>query len=383
MAIIEYKKRDRTFYKVYVQCRSKIGVRIRLQKVLYDLDSLTVAKKEEKRLIKELAEKLAKIEGKGLLWSEIIYRWEVASKNNLLRSKLNTFAILDHANRLRKYTEIWLNRNASDLTRADGRQLFNSNICEKLSLAHLNKIKGSINLVFAWGVEEGLIQANSLSARGPVFGIELGKREEVLKPILTLEEVRKFLLEAKIRKHPWYDIWAFAVSTGMRSGELMALEWGDIDDNQGLIRVSRSYNKRIKDAKCPKNGTWRNVDISPQLRDVISGLRISRGTDKYVLPHFSTWMNGEAALVLRLFLKSIGIEKQIDFHTLRACFATHLLSSGVEQSKVMRMGGWKDLKTFQIYLRLAGIDVKGITENFNVLPDIAVCNNVLFLVSQK
>lgn len=61
-------------------------------------------------------------------------------------------------------------------------------------------------------------------------------------------------------------------------------------------------------------------------------------------------------------MESIGIHKEIVFRTLRACFATHLLSMGVEPLKVMRMGGWSDLKTFQIYLRLSGVDVKGVAE---------------------
>jgi site-specific recombinase XerD len=78
-------------------------------------------------------------------------------------------------------------------------------------------------------------------------------------------------------------------------------------------------------------------------------------------------------------LKQIGIDKDVVFHTLRACFATHLLSLGVEQAKVMRMGGWSDLKTFQIYLRLAGVDVKGVASGLDVLPDFGITENVISL----
>ncbi len=58
------------------------------------------------------------------------------------------------------------------------------------------------------------------------------------------------------------------------------------------------------------------------------------------------------------FLKSIGIEKYVNFHNLRACFATHILASGAEPTQVMKIGGWADFKTFQIYVRMAGVDVK-------------------------
>jgi integrase len=73
--------------------------------------------------------------------------------------------------------------------------------------------------------------------------------------------------------------------------------------------------------------------------------------------------------------------KDVVFHTLRACFATHLLSTGVEPLKVMRMGGWSDLKTFQIYLRMSGEDVKGVAEALDVMPAKDVTQNVIPLFS--
>ena len=34
----------------------------------------------------------------------------------------------------------------------------------------------------------------------------------------------------------------------------------------------------------------------------------------------------------------------------------------------MKIGGWRDIKTFQIYVRLAGIEVHGATNALNVMP---------------
>jgi integrase len=52
----------------------------------------------------------------------------------------------------------------------------------------------------------------------------------------------------------------------------------------------------------------------------------------------------------------------VSFHNLRATWATILLNNGVEPAKVMAMGGWKSLKTMMIYLRMAGIQVRGATD---------------------
>lgn len=125
----------------------------------------------------------------------------------------------------------------------------------------------------------------------------------------------------------------------MRSGELMALEWEDVDMDNNIIQVSNSFNKKIKGIKCTKNRTWRNVDVNGQLKNLLIELRRERPNDNHVLPHFSEWKNGYAGEVLRKFLQSIGINKKVVFHTLIACFAAHLLSQGVEPLKVMRMGG--------------------------------------------
>jgi integrase len=379
MAINEYQKDGKTFFKVYVQCRGKTIKRVRLQKMIRDIDSLAVARREERRLIKELAEQVAKLEGKGLLWSEVIFRWETAGYNGHLGSRMNHFTISDHVNRLKRYTRPWLVRITSDLNKGDGRRVLSWAESQGASASVINKVKASINLVYNWGVEEGLVQTSGVVNKSPVYGLGVGDKVEEIKPILTLEEVKKFLLEAKIQKHPWYPIWAFAVSTGMRSGELMALEWGDIDEQNGIIRVAKSFNKRMKVNKCPKNGTWRNVDINSQLKMLIAELKRERGHEKTVLPIFSEWKYGQGGVVLRLFLERIGINKPVVFHTLRACFATHLLSTGVEPLKVMRMGGWSDLKTFQIYLRLSGVDVKGVAESLDVLPARDVTDNVVSL----
>jgi hypothetical protein len=39
-----------------------------------------------------------------------------------------------------------------------------------------------------------------------------------------------------------------------------------------------------------------------------------------------------------------------------------MLSRGVEPVRVMKVGGWRDMKTMMIYVRMAGIDIKGTSD---------------------
>ena len=66
-----------------------------------------------------------------------------------------------------------------------------------------------------------------------------------------------------------------------------------------------------------------------------------------------------------MFLQGLGLP-QIRVHDLRATWATLLLSKGVAPIKVMKCGGWKDIKTMQYYTRLSGVDIRGITDYMDI-----------------
>lgn len=372
MSINEYEKDGKIFYSVYRNVYGKTNRRLRLQKRLYEFETYKEAIRAEKRLVSELATQMEKLEGRGLCWEEIIDRWHVAAKSGLLGDRVSSKAYYkDQLYRL-KYTKCWYQSVAADVTRADARRFFNEIKKSGLSLSMQKKIKGSISMIFKWGMEEGFIPDN----HNPVHGIQLIEKVERIPKILTLDEVRLFLTEARIRRHTWYHVWAFALLTGMRSGELQALRWSDIELDRSTLRVSRSMSQRFGGEKSTKSGCWRTVPISNELRAIIVELREDRGDEDFVLPRLTGWKSGYAGTIIRDFLKEIGINKDIVFHTLRACFATHLLATGVEAAKVMQIGGWKDFKTFQIYIRLAGVSVKGATDSLTLLPDINLANVV-------
>lgn len=190
-----------------------------------------------------------------------------------------------------------------------------------------------MNVVYNWGIEEKLIVGRNST---PVEGLNLREKQEKIPPILSLDEIKLLLERAKEVEHPWYHIWAFAFLTGMRSGELLALRWSDVDLDKGIITVSRSHNKRLKGEKSTKAGYWRTVPISPDLQEVIADLRSQENSsdlEDHVLPRPHEWLSGRAGLVLRDFLGRNGIDKPVVFHTLRACFATHCWRVGQSQQR--------------------------------------------------
>jgi integrase len=108
-----------------------------------------------------------------------------------------------------------------------------------------------------------------------------------------------------------------------------------------------------------------------------------KGPDDSLLPPFSDWRLGMQAIILRGFCQANGLPS-IKFHTLRACFATQLIASGIPATVVMKICGWKDMKTMQRYIRLAGVDEGGATERLKFIPtNEAVMERVVSLFGYK
>ena len=203
--------------------------------------------------------------------------------------------------------------------------------------------------------------------------------EDKIPDIMTLEEIKKLLMSAKILGQPWYPVWAFAVLTGMRSGELHALTWDQVDLEKGIIIVDRSYDSNMKISGPTKGRYKRVVPISSNLRNLIMELlaKPESKTMPHVLPRSKDWNNDDQAVPLKTFLRSRMI-KPVKFHALHACFATQMLASGVSAPIVMKIGGWKKSSTMDIYLDLFEVDTKGATECLEFIPsEINKADNVI------
>ena len=362
MAISEWtgSKGERGF-SVYLNLRSRQMPHLRFQKRVTGIKSMAEAQRTEKALLKELTMKVAQGEGHGFTWRMVVDKWAAfVDSPYFMDKKYNPATVSDYVSMMHTWTKDWLDKPASELSRGDGREVLDRVLVKGRSKAFQKRLKNTINMIFNWGIESKIIRG---LAHSPVFGLKIVIKEDKKPEILKLEEIRYLLKEARERNHPWYPIWAVALLTGMRNGELFALKWSDVDLEKGLITVQRSYNKRTKEFKSTKAGYWRTVPIS---EEVSSLLKSFEKNSEFVLPRLELWSQGQQARALKKFCREISIP-EIKFHTLRACFATQLISDGVEPIKVMKVCGWMDLKTMARYVRLAGIDELGVTNNLKLL----------------
>lgn len=367
MAITSYEKNGKILWKAYVNLRSKDNLAVRVQRRRLDLKTEAAAIAEEKKLIKLVTEELLKQEGRGLEWCEVVNLWELEMKKSGAEN-YSELTFTDYVSMVRRLTKDWQKRPANSITRVDVKDLLKCMELSEYSANYQRKVKAGVKHIFTWAIEGRFIRGIEES---PTEGVNVDKeKQEKLPEVLNLDQIRRLLLEAKRLDHPWYPIWAMALLTGMRNGELFALLWSDVDLENGIIRCTKSYNTRIRKVKSTKAGYWRNVPISSELRQLLSELKLSAGQKEHVLPRFWQWEKGEQARVLRIFCLGTGLPS-IRFHALRACFATQLMSHNIAPIRVMKICGWQDLKTMERYVRLAGIDEKGATECLQVLASDA------------
>lgn len=378
MAITSYDQTGETLWKVSACVRSNKKPSVRVQKAKFAIKTEWEAKREETRLIRECEREVSIRENQGESWGALVEAWE----RHLAKARADSLSQTtrtDYVNALRKHTHLWWKRQAAAITRADVVEVLSQLKAHSSSISYQNKLKVIINQIFTFGIEHRLIDGID---RSPAWGISLGRDEEKKPEILTLTEIRKLLGEARRMDHAWFPVWSLALLTGMRSGELHALLWTDIDFENKTITVNKSFNPRLKMVKSTKAGYWRHVPLSEELIALLNELRAQAPGRREVLPRFWEWTKGQQARVLRAFCTGIGLPS-IKFHTLRACFSTQLIRSSIAPAVVMKICGWKDLETMQRYIRLAGIETQGATDVLRVLPAVDEAAQVVNLFTRE
>jgi integrase len=122
----------------------------------------------------------------------------------------------------------------------------------------------TISAIYNHAIEDGIVAANP--ALRPGRFIKTGSRREKVD-ILSPAEGDLVLTTAEKHYGRTFPVLLCAMRTGMRQGELIALEWSDIDWSGNFIEVRRSTWRGITGT--PKSGKTRRVDMNDRLKAVL------------------------------------------------------------------------------------------------------------------
>jgi integrase len=169
---------------------------------------------------------------------------------------------------------------------------------------------------------------------------------------LTVTEA-KALLSAARDKRDRLLLW-FALATGARAGEQLAVEWSDVTwaDGAEQVRFRRSHTHGITGPT--KSKRHRSVPLSPELADALREARNEAGGRDLVFADIAGKMLriGQLHECLWRTLKRAEL-RRVRWHDLRHSFASHLAAAGVPLNVVQaRMGHSTILMTMR-YAHLA------------------------------
>ena len=173
------------------------------------------------------------------------------------------------------------------------------------------------------------------------------KHKQRLPVILSPEEVTLLIDSSKNLFH--YTMLLTTYSAGLRRSELCRLKVSDIDTQRMMLRVERG--KGDVDREVPLSQTlletlreyWRWMRPKTYLfPGTVRGWR----ADKPLSPKM-LW------LAVRCAAERAGIEKRVSPHTLRHCFATHLLEAGTDLRTIQVLMGHKDIEVTARYLHVS------------------------------
>jgi integrase/recombinase XerD len=182
-----------------------------------------------------------------------------------------------------------------------------------------------------------------------LIGLKPPKSAEKLLEPLTDRELKLMLAACEgkaLRDYRDEALLRLMVETGMRSGEILRLEVGDINTKERVILIRKA-----------KAGRGRPVGFSPKAAVALDKyLRIRRAHAASAIPHL--WLsenNGRLTYVgLRWTLteraKSVGIER-FHLHLMRHTAASRWLAAGGSEQGLMQTAGWKDRAMLDRYTR--------------------------------
>jgi integrase len=173
---------------------------------------------------------------------------------------------------------------------------------------------------------------------------------------LSDEERAALLRECQASANPYlYPVVVLALSTGMRAGEIMSLEWRDVDLARGWLTLRET-----------KNGERRGVPLAGVALELMKEhARTRRRLDTPLLwPGVHPTKPMDLRQPWEKALKRAGIE-DFRFHDLRHSAASYLAMNGASLNEIAAVLGHKTLAMVQRYAHLSESHKAGVVERMN------------------
>jgi integrase len=171
----------------------------------------------------------------------------------------------------------------------------------------------------------------------------------------TLADVERIIAKAR----GWVQIaLALGVYAGLRSGEIRALEVGDLDFEGEVIRVIRTLS--VTTPLDPKGKKHRMVGMAPQLAAILGPATKGKAPGTKVVLN-ARGKSPKRQAVYNAFVatqRRMGLRRAWGVHAMRHAFCSHLVRAGVSLKAVQDLAGHSSLAVTNRYVHAVAMDLK-------------------------
>lgn len=228
----------------------------------------------------------------------------------------------------------------------------------KLAIRSISRNLVAVRMFYKFLVNEDVINDD------PTLNLDSPKTGLSLPEVLSQDEVERLLALPNNKEQGIKDkaILELLYATGMRVSELINLPIDNIDLHEGYLKcIGKGSKERIipvgrKAQRAVKKyiDVVRNRYVSRGNSNMLFITRLGRGYTRQGI-----WK------IIKRYSRLMGMNKEITVHTLRHCFATHLLSHGADLRSVQEMLGHVDISTTQIYTHIDRARLREVHQKFH------------------
>lgn len=204
----------------------------------------------------------------------------------------------------------------------------------------LANVQSCLRSALGDAVDDELIEANPMA--GWTYSVKEKPRQEDEIDPFTKDEQREILAAANGQ---YRNLLQFAFWTGLRTSELVALEWGDIDWLRSEARISRGLTKAAKEAELPKTAAGlRDVKLLPMALAALQAQKehtYLAGAQIFHDPRYGKPFDGDQAIRKSFWIPTIRKAKvryRNPYQT-RHTYASMMLSAGEHPMWVAKQMG--------------------------------------------
>jgi integrase/recombinase XerC len=216
----------------------------------------------------------------------------------------------------------------------------------KISKVSVGRKLAAVRTFFRLLIREEIIPTN------PAGSIKAPKRERPLPKALSVDEVDRFFSRNADRQKRDLAIFELLYSSGLRIGELTSLNTQDLDLNNGWVRVIGKGNKEryVPVGSQAAAALKEYLPVRAMVDQKIESLNISPAL--FLNSRGGRLSSRSIRRILKSFLSSSGVERDVSPHAFRHSFATHLLYGGADLRSIQELLGHASLSTTQRYTKM-------------------------------